>query len=126
MSILTPTEVAPAEQPPPPSRRRFRRTVVSVALLGAAPAVGVVVWLGVPGPDEGTVETGFTRGQLADAARLEERAALYQRRSRERGLEADAARWAAQAEFYERVRRDRADAAAAARLQGQADQHAGR
>jgi hypothetical protein len=126
MSILTPTKMAPPEQPPPRSRRRFRRTVVSVASLGAALAVGLVVWLGVSGADEGTIEAGFTRGQIADAARLEGRAALYQQWSRERGLEADAARWAAQAEFYERVRQDRVHAAAAARLQGQADQYAER
>jgi hypothetical protein len=126
MSILTPTKVAPPELPPPRSRRRFRRAVVSVASLGAALAVGLVVWLGVPGPDGGTAEAELTRGQVADAARLEGRAALYEQLSRERGLEADAARWAAQAEFYERIREARADAAAAARLQGQADQHAER
>jgi ABC-type lipoprotein release transport system permease subunit len=115
-TIERPIPVTPVEPRAP--RRRTVTLVVVVGLLLALVA-GVMIWLAV-------ASTGFTRGQLADIARLEGQAELYEQQALERGREADIARWVAQAERHEQVRQARVNEAATARLEGLADEYLGR
>jgi hypothetical protein len=98
-------------------RRRWLGLVAVFVAAALIAAVVVVATMSRVGPSE-TETAIFTRGQLADIARLEGMAGTELSRQGTAGQSADAARWTAQAEAYEQGRRARADAAATARLAG--------
>jgi hypothetical protein len=112
-----PPPAAPTTRPTPRGRR-FE--VVLPTLLVIALAVTALVGLFVT--IQGGVATEYTRGQLADIARLEAQAETYVEAAKQvalqRSYEADTARWIARAEYYQQQHEARVNAAATARLEG--------
>jgi hypothetical protein len=112
-----PPPLAPTT-PPTPRGRRFEGVLPTLLVI----ALGVTALVGLFLTIQGSGATEYTRGQLADMARLEAQAETYleaaQQAALQRSYEADAARWIARAEYFQQQHEAGVNAAATARLEG--------
>lgn len=121
-SPILPPPAAPTI-PPTPRGRRLQVALPTLLVIALAVTALIGLFLTI----EGSVSTDYTRGQLADIARLEAQAEPYLEAARQQALqrsyEADAARWIARAEYYQQQHEARVNAAATARLEGLAREY---